>query len=207
MELLTLALLIAMGAYLLKARERAARVALLGSHLGRYQIEKLMEALTEGYLRALGESDPQRRAQIWGLLATTEKNLSEQFQSFANDFARIDAADARVSTFALALPYADRWLPGAFDVREAFQMHARGIAAVAAAADGGVGDEPDEVRKRRAFTMTAELYLMQHTCHWFCRSATVASVRLVARHKTSYEQVLAAVSPATRAAYRQIVGI
>ena len=205
MELLTLALLIAMGAYLLKARERAARVALLGSYLGRYQIEKLMEALTEGYLRALGESDPQRRAQIWGLLATTEKNLSEQFQSFADDFARIDAADARVSTFALALPYADRWLPGAsFDMREALQMHARGIAA---AADGGGGDEPEEARKRRAFTMTAELYLMQHTCHWFCRSATVASVRLVARHKTSYEQVLAAVSPATRAAYRHIVGI
>jgi hypothetical protein len=25
-------------------------------------------------------------------------------------------------------------------------------------------------RKRRAFTMTAELMLMQHTCHWFCRS-------------------------------------
>ncbi|KAB2896743.1 MAG: hypothetical protein F9K35_13365 [Burkholderiaceae bacterium] len=204
MELLTLALFLALGLYFLRAKERAARVALLGGYLGRYQIEKLMEALTEGYLRALGESDPQRRAQVWGLLATTEKNLSEQFQAFANDFARVDAVEARVSTFAVALPYAYRWLPGSsFDMREALQMHARGIAAVAAA--HGEGGEDD--RKRQAFTMTAELYLMQHTCHWFCRSATVASVRLMARHKTPYEQVLASVSPATRAAYRQVVGI
>jgi hypothetical protein len=203
MELLTLVLLIALGAYFLKARERAARVALLGEYLSRYQIEKLMEALTEGYLRALGESDPQRGAQIWALLATTEKNLGEQFQAFANDFARVDPAEARVSTFPIALPYADRWLPRAsFDMREALQMHARGIAAAV-----GGGDGTEAGRKRMAFTMTAELYLMQHTCHWFCRSATVASVRLMARHKTSYEQVLASVSPATRAAYRQIVGI
>jgi len=202
MELFTLAMLIAAGAYLLKARERAARVALLGSYLGRYQIEKLMEALTEGYLRALGEPDAQRRAQIWGLLATTEKNLAEQFQAFASDFARVDAAQARVSTFPLALPYAQRWLPGTFDARAALQVHARGIAAAVDA-----GGCPEEERKCLAYTMTAELYLMQHTCHWFCRSATVASARLVARHRTSYEQVLAAVSPATRAAYRQIVGI
>lgn len=59
-----------------------------------------------------------------------------------------------------------------------------------------VGDAADEEeRKRRAFTMTAELMLMQHTCHWFCRSRTVASMRLLARHKTAYEQVLQSVAP------------
>ena len=59
--------------------------------------------------------------------------------------------------------------------------------------------------KGRAFTITAELMLMQHSCHWFCRSKTVASARLLARHKTRYEQVLAAVTPSTRNAYNRLV--
>ena len=42
---------------------------------------------------------------------------------------------------------------------------------------------------------------MQHSCHWFCKSKAVASARLVLRHKTSHEQVLAAVAPDTRRAY------
>ena len=58
----------------------------------------------------------------------------------------------------------------------------------------------------KAFTMSAELFLMQHTCHWFCKSKTVASARLMARHKTTYEQVLASVAPATRDAYRALTG-
>jgi hypothetical protein len=48
---------------------------------------------------------------------------------------------------------------------------------------------------------------MQHSCHWFCRSATMASVRLVALHQTGYEQVLASVSRRTRDGYRQLTGI
>jgi hypothetical protein len=47
---------------------------------------------------------------------------------------------------------------------------------------------------------------MQHTCHWFCKSKTVASARMLARHKTSYEQLVAAVGPDTRAAYCELVG-
>ena len=54
--------------------------------------------------------------------------------------------------------------------------------------------------------MSAELFLMQHTCHWFCRSKAVASARMLARHKTSYAQLLDAVSPATRRAYRALTG-
>ena len=69
---------------------------------------------------------------------------------------------------------------------------------------------PDDVdmatRKRMAYTMTAELLLLQHTCHWFCKSRTIASMRLMARQKTSYEQVLQSVSPSTRTAYERLVG-
>ncbi len=57
----------------------------------------------------------------------------------------------------------------------------------------------------RAFRATAELLLFQHSCHWFCRSRSVASARLLARHQTAYAQVLAAVAPATREAYRRLV--
>ena len=91
-------------------------------------------------------------------------------------------------------------------MREMLQLHARGIAAVVAQAPGGEEGMAQE-RKRQAYTVTAELYLLQHSCHWFCRSATVASVRLIALHQTSYEQVLEGVSPATRAAYRQLAGV
>ena len=72
MDILPLALLLTAGIYFLNARQQRKRIALLASHLGHYQIEKLMEALTEGYLRALGESTPERREQIWSLLSTTE---------------------------------------------------------------------------------------------------------------------------------------
>jgi hypothetical protein len=49
------------------------------------------------------------------------------------------------------------------------------------------------------------LILMQHTCHWYCRSKTVASARMFARHKTSYAQLLEAVSPETRKAYNALI--
>ena len=40
--------------------------------------------------------------------------------------------------------------------------------------------------KDRAFAILAEMLLMQHTCHWYCRSKAVASARMLARHQTSY---------------------
>jgi hypothetical protein len=54
--------------------------------------------------------------------------------------------------------------------------------------------------------MSAELFLMQHTCHWYCRSRAVASARMLARHKTPYAQLVDSVAPATRRDYRALVG-
>ena len=112
MESLTLVALIVIGAYLLKSRDQRRRIALLGSHLGNYQIEKLMENLTEGYLRCLGEDDPARREQIWALLDTTEEKLSTQFDSFAAEFARVEEPEARVSRLPVAIPYLHQFFPG-----------------------------------------------------------------------------------------------
>ena len=50
-----------------------------------------------------------------------------------------------------------------------------------------------------------ELFLLQHTCHWYCKSRLVASGRMLARHGTSYHQLLAAVRPRTRADYLALV--
>ena len=200
MDVLFLATLIATGVFVLNAKQQRERVALLASYLGNYQIEKLMENLTEGYLRALGESDAERREQVWNLLRTTELQLSEQFTRFTADFTRVEPLQTRISTLPLALPYADRWLPSAsIDMRQALAIHAQGI-------ERAVRNEAGLSLRDKAYTLSAELFLMQHTCHWFCKSRAIASARLMARHKTPHAQVLASVTPATRTAYLALLG-
>ena len=200
MDIFILTMVVAIGAHMLRAKYQRRRIALLGSHLAHYQIEKLMESLTEGYLRALGEADIARREQIWNLLTSTESALCDQLKRFAAGFAKVDEADARISKFALTIPYADKLFPAAtFDLRKALAIHAQGIAH---AAESAFNTPP----KARAFTLSAELFLLQHTCHWFCKSKPIASARMLARHKTSYPQLLASVAPDTRKAYCSLTG-
>ena len=200
MDIFMLAMLVAIAAHMLKSKYQRGRIALLGSHLGKYQIEKLMETLTEGYMRALGESDDQRREQIFNLLGSTEASLCDQLNRLSAEFSKVDEAEARVSKLPLAIPYADKLFPGAtFDLRKALAIHAQGITQ---AAKNGANRSP----KAKAFTVSAELFLLQHTCHWFCKSKTVASARMLGRQKTSYEQVVNAVAPETRKAYCALAG-
>lgn len=200
MDPFLLTLIAATGAYALKSHQQRQRIALLGQHLGHFQIEKTMISLIGGYLRALAEDDSARRDQIWQLLNSTEAQLCEQFKRFADDFAKLDAASTRVSTITLALPFATQLFPGAsFDLRRAFALHAQGF-------ELAVHNSPALAPRDKAFRLLAELFLMQHSCHWFCKSKAVASARLLGRHKTSYAQVLAAVAPQTRDAYLALVG-
>lgn len=195
MDTFTLLLLLAVGTFILKTKDQKRRIALLGSRLATYQIEKLMETLTDGYLRALGEKEPERRAQVWSLLGTAEAELDAQFQRFVAEMSKLDAAQVRMSKLPIAIPYIDRLFPGlTLDLRQVLHLHAQGIGRAVANVD-------QLSEKDRAFTLCAELFLMQHTCHWYCRSQAVASARLLARHKTPYAKVLASVAPATRAAY------
>jgi hypothetical protein len=178
---------------------QAQRIALLSIELGKFQIEKLMETTADGYLRALGETDLLRRAQIWNMLGQAESNLSGQVQAFAKAFAQCDEEATRFSTLPVAVPYAQRWLPFASaDMRALVRMHAQGIDAVAANSSG-------LNQKDRAFMLTAELLLFQHSCHWFCRSKVTANARMMARHKTPHAQLLSSVSAQTREAYLQLV--
>lgn len=179
------------------SQSRRARTALLAGHLQPFQIERLMQQLTEGYMRALAESDPERQAQIWAVHQPAEEQLARQFQALAQAFAQVPAPQAR--TLRLALPGIERVLPQAtFDTRRVLQVHAEGI-------DRAVRNDAGRTPREKAFVLMAEMFLMQHSCHWFCRNRTVASARMVAQHQTRYEQALQAVSPETRQAYLAVV--
>jgi len=200
METYILLIALALGAYAIVSREQKQRVALLGGHLQNYRIEKLMETLSEGYMRALGEESPQRREQILELMRSNEASLSSQFSRFTAEIATLDAGIVRVGRLPWSIPFADRLFPGTmFDLRQALDIHARGIANVVQNAD-------NRSPKDRAYVLSAEMLLMQHTCHWFCKSKTVASARLMARHKTTHAQAVAAVSPETRREYLRLIG-
>jgi hypothetical protein len=199
MDLLLLAALAVIAAWMLKNQDQRRRIALLGSYLAKYQIERHMETLTQGYLRALDEGDPHRSEPIWNMLRSTEQELSGQFKRFAADFSRAEEADTRVSKLPIYVPFAAKLPPKlTFDMRQALAIHARGISQ---AVEGSEDLSP----KAKAFTVSAELFLMQHTCHWFCKSKAVASARMLARHKTPYEQLVSSVAPATRDAYCALV--
>ena len=57
-----LAFFATIGIYAAKTAEQRESIAMLSSHLQKFQLEKHMEQLIDGYLRALGENDPQRSA-------------------------------------------------------------------------------------------------------------------------------------------------
>ena len=197
LELLSLLVTLGLVLHWFNSQDRRERTALLASQLRPFQIERLMQQLTEAYMRALGESDAERQAQVLQAQHAAEAQLAEQFQSLARAFAQLPAPQAR--TLKLALPGIDKVLPQAtFDTRRVLQVHADGIARV-------VRNDSGRTPRERAYTLMAEMFLMQHSCHWFCRSKTIASARMLAQHQTHYEQAVQAVSSETREAYLALV--
>lgn len=200
MDLLLFLLPLVVIVEILRRAEARQRIQLLGQHLKPFRIEPRMEQLTDGYLRALGEQDPQRADAVWQTLAANETALDAELRQLATDLQEVWGERMRVSRWSVGVPQATRFFPQAsFDFRALVKLHAQGFAEALRNADG-------LDRRDRAFRITAELLLFQHSCHWFCRSKNLASARLLARHHTTYEQVLAAVSPATQAAYDRLVG-
>lgn len=194
-----LGLLVAGGLWMFKRQEEQQRIVLLSGYLRKYRIEDHMAQLTDGYLRALGESDPQRAAPIWQNLHATEALLQDELHQLTDDLKDVWGERLRVSRWPVSVPMATRLFPQhSFDFKALVGLHAAGLAQTLQNAEG-------LSQRDRAFRATAELLLFQHSCHWFCRSKNVASARLLARHRTSHEQVLAAVSPATREAYERLV--
>ena len=197
LEILSLLVAASFAVHWFNNQSRRARTALLASQLQPFQIERLMQQLTEGYMRALAEADPERQQQVLQLQQESEQQLARQFQDLARAFAQLPAPQAR--TLKLALPGIEKVLPqSTFDTRRVLQIHADGIERV-------VRNDAGRSPRDRAFTLMAEMFLMQHSCHWFCRSKTIASARMLAQHQTHYEQALEAVSPETREAYLAVI--
>ncbi len=193
MEFLSLLFVLATAIHWLNTQGQRQRTALLAEQLRPYQIEKHMEQLTGAYMRALDETDAERQQQILQLQAPAEEQLAQEFQSLARDFAKLPAPVTRA--FKVALPYIDQLSPKAtFDMRRMLEVHAQGI-------ERTVRNQQGLTPKERSFRMMGEMFLMQHSCHWFCKSKTIASARMLTQHKTRYEQALYAVSPETRQAY------
>jgi hypothetical protein len=208
MDFFLLAIIAAAAVWSLKSRGERARIARLARHLRQFEIEKLMETLSEGYLRALGEEDAQRQQAIWSLLESSERRISEQFRGFAQSFAQESVEHSRVMRMdwpmAALLGALGRAFPSllerqSFDMRRLLELHAQAIVRAAQATQ--------QPAAARAYTLLAELMLMQHSCHWYCKSRNVASARLLLRHQTPYQKVLASVAPETRQSYQAITGV
>ena len=197
MEFLSLLLILATGIHWLNTQGQRKRTALLAEQLRPYQIEKHMEQLTGAYMRALGETDPERQLQILQLQEQAEQQLASEFQNLAREFAKLPAPLTRA--FKVALPFIDQLSPKAsFDMRRMLEVHAQGIQRTV---DNLQGFSP----KERSFRMMGEMFLMQHSCHWFCKSKTIASARMLTQHQTRYEQALDGVAPETRKAYLAVI--
>lgn len=193
---ITLTLSIAAVAWLLvRARYQRSHIAVLGQHLAGLQLERHMETLTQGYSRAIHEDSDTRQLQVLETFAPTERAVAAQVQSLAEAMQKESPQAASMGALRFCVPYVERFLPTATrDFRELLHIHAAGLRHV-------VDNEAGWDAKSRAYHLSAELYLLQHSCHWFCKSRIVADARLIRRHQVHYQKVLDSVSAATRTAY------
>jgi len=199
MEFIVVVLPMLVSLHLLNRQQQQLRIQRLASLLRPLGLERLMEQLNTGYLRALGENDPVRSVPIWNLLTESEQRFGDQLQRLAEDATRLNADHTRISRWPVWAALAARWLPAnSFDLRELLSLHARGVAEVLRNPQG-------LTRREQAFMLSADMLLFQHSCQMYCRSRTVASARLLARHQTSHAQALGAASPTTRNAYRALL--
>ena len=182
--------------WLLRVQYQRARIALLGNHLATLQIEKHMETLTQGYIRAINEDSDTRQLQVLETYAQAERVVAAQVQSLADRMRNESEKATKMATLPFCLPHAERLLPDTMlrDFRALLQIHANGLRHV-------VDNEERQDAKTRAYCLLAELYLLQHSCHWFCKSRTVADARLMMRHQVNHQKVLESVSSVTRLPY------
>lgn len=195
MDIVLILLLLALGWQVLRVRYQRTHIALLGQHLASLQLERHIETLTEGYTRAINEEAETRQLQILDMFAQTERAVATQAQSLAQAMQKASLQAASMGTLPFCLPYAERFLPAVTrDFRELLHIHAAGLRHV-------VDNEDGWDAKTRAYHLSAELYLFQHSCHWYCKSRTVADARLTVRHQVTHQKVLESVSRVTRTAY------
>jgi hypothetical protein len=187
-------IMVAIAWQVIRMRYQRGRIALLGSHLAKLQLERHMETLTQGYTRAIHEKDESRQLQVLDTFAPTERALAAGVETLAGTMQNESAPTRSMGPYSFCLPYAERFIAGTRDFATLLRIHAVGLRHVV---DNEAGWDP----KTRAFHLSAELYLLQHSCHWFCKSRNVADARLLMRHQINHQKVLDSVSEGTRKAY------
>ncbi len=197
MDFVLTTLLAFMAWQVVRAQYQRSRIALLARHLSGLQLERYMETRAEGYARAIHEDDESRQLQVLATFQQTENAAAAQLRSLAAALQMEDEQPFRMGVLRICVPYVERLLPGVTrDFRRLVRIHADGLRYVV---DNVAGWDP----KTRAFHLSAELYLFQHSCHWFCKSKGVADARLMLRHQVTHQKVLDSVSEGTRSAYLQ----
>lgn len=193
---IALTLLITIAAWqVLRMRYQRAHIAILGRHLANLQLERHMETLTQGYIRAIHEKDEARQLQVLENFVQTERAVAAQVGSLTDTMQKESSQAASMGALPFCVPYAERFLPALTrDFRKLLHIHAAGLRHV-------VDNEGGWDIKNRAYHLSAELYLFQHSCHWYCKSRAVADARLMLRHQVSHQKALDSVSAMTRAAY------
>lgn len=196
MEFALIMLMIAVAWHVLRVRYQRARIALLGSHLVNMNLERHMETLTQGYTRAIHEDNESRQRQVLDTFTQTENVVAANVHTLAESMQKESTEDTAMGTFAFCVPYIERCVPATAlrDFRILLRIHATGLRAT-------IDNQAELDPKTRAFHIAAELYLLQHSCHWFCKSRGVADARLLLRHKVEHKKVLESVSAVTRTAY------
>lgn len=195
MEIVLTLLVIAIAWQALRVRYQRVRITLLGRHLSGLQLERHMETLTQGYTRAIHETNENRQLQVLETYAPAERTVAAQIQSLAVAMQKETAQAAGMGTLPFCMPYAERVFPAAMrDFRKLLHIHAAGLR-------HAVDNEECWNAKERAYHLSAELYLFQHSCHWFCKSRGVANARLLLRHQVNHQKVLESVSAVTRSSY------
>ncbi len=198
MDFVLLLIMLMVAWHAARVRYQRMRIALLGSHLSQLQLERHMETLTQGYTRAIHEQSESRQLQVLETYHQTERAVAAQVLTLTRSMQKEAEQATRLGTYPFCVPYAERFVPASMmrDFRALLQVHADGLR-------HSVDNEAQWDPKTRAFHLSAELYLLQHSCHWFCKSRTVADARLLMRHQVNHDKVLESVSAVTRSGYRK----
>lgn len=181
----------------LQRHDQARRIGFLSQHLDGLQLERHMQALTQGYLRVLAEDDAERRHQGWAGFSGIEAMAASQLETLVRRVSGAPNELTRMGKWLLHVPYIERLnVQATRDFKPLLRLHADGLREV-------VDNLAEQTPKQRAYRLSAELLLFQHSCHWFCKSRALADARLGAAHRVTHAKVLESVSDRTRQAYLQ----
>lgn len=197
MDIVLSVLMVAIVWRVLCVQYQRGRIAVLARHLSGLQLERHMETLTEGYARAIRSDTESRQLQVLETFSPTERSVASQLRALADSFQKEGDQAAAMGVLRGCVPHIERFLPSLTrDFRQLLKIHAAGLRRL-------VDNEDSLSPKDRAFHLSAELYLFQHSCHWYCKSRGVADARLMLRHKVDHQKVIDSVSQQTRLAYGQ----